>query len=516
MSERQEQKYNNVWGYIRWSSDGQEEGNTELRQAEYIEAMAKRLGKVPIKTYIDRGVSALKGDNLKAEWANMKAMLQAGDVVLVEGVDRITRMGLRTFLEALGEVVVDRGAYIKLTAPSAGGMEINRDNYEKNWNILMGNVVSSEEGAKRLERIRNGQDRMMTKLRSGKWAAVGSVPWWIISDKDKECYTVDETKAAIVREMFAMYNDGMSGRRIVKALNDRGIKPRRNDKWSLSSVRNILKGKAVLGYFNSSLENIKLYPAIVTEEVYWHTQSKMNERKRYTGIQKHDEASNLLLSRIFCAECDSSIGKVGKHLKSHHKHDTYRCSGGMKKNICNLRCIRVAHLEESLRMMLSVDTILTKFVTSGQTPTPYRLDTLRLQLADIRKKEAKLAAIITNDDEPSQALLKSLKEVEAEGRKLSIEISREEATIRAASPTVAMVRDAITSKLLEKWNEPKARLQIRELLRSIIKKVRVNLTEKWYEVTFKCEQTEPVRVQLAKDGYTIEGQPYKWGAKNIC
>ena len=69
----QEKKvYRNGWGYVRWSSDGQEDGNTEARQEEYINGMSKALGVPLIKIFYDRGVSALKGDNLMKSWGQLK------------------------------------------------------------------------------------------------------------------------------------------------------------------------------------------------------------------------------------------------------------------------------------------------------------------------------------------------------------------------------------------------------------------------------------------------------------
>ena len=121
-------------------------------------------------------------------------MVDKDDVILVEDVDRITRKGSRTFYNTLGEIVDDKKAFIVLTAPRKAGFEINADNYEKDWGIRIDNVVSTGEGEKRMERCGFGIDKMMKSLREGRWALVGSKPWWIKDNIDKQCYEVIEER----------------------------------------------------------------------------------------------------------------------------------------------------------------------------------------------------------------------------------------------------------------------------------------------------------------------------------
>ena len=471
--------------------------------------------------------------------------MQKGDVVLVEDVDRVTRKGSRTFYNALGEVVDDKEAFIVLTAPRHAGFEINRENYESDWNLRVGNAVSSEEGKKRMERGRNGLDRMKAKLRAGQWAKVANRPWWILSDSEKQCFTVDEVRANIVREIFRLYNNGLSYQKIAKKMEGYGVPPGKSKNWSMHAVRRMLGQKAVLGYFNEAEENVKLYPAIVTEDVFWAVQKKKRERQTFSGPERNGSI-NLLKSLAYCAECNNhmrktiqlaaycpecgsfnvkffaggwrctkkSCGVVGENVKRKYKVAYYKC-GGIEKNICDTRGVRMDLMEESLRMMLSKSEVLLQFIEAGTMPSPIKLDTLKSKLADVRKKEEKLARIITNDETPSQVLLKSLKEVEAEGRRLSIEIDREEATIRAASPTLAMLKDAFESKLMEKWDDNDARLQIRELLRSIIERVVINKQTKCYVVHWKDDIAEPIEVKLGRQEYEINGVKFSHGAKDV-
>ena len=56
MTDETNNKYRNGHGYIRWSSDKEGNGDSQERQTNNIEHIAKDVLKIPlIKTYIDGG-----------------------------------------------------------------------------------------------------------------------------------------------------------------------------------------------------------------------------------------------------------------------------------------------------------------------------------------------------------------------------------------------------------------------------------------------------------------------------
>jgi hypothetical protein len=62
----------------------------------------------------------------------------------------------------------------------------------------------------------------------------------------------------------------------------------------------------------------------------------------------------------------------------------------------------------------------------------------------------------------------------------------------------------------QKWNDPEARLQIREVLRSIVDKITIDIENKSYKVFLKGA-TKPVSVQLLKGGFDIDGLTFPNG-----
>jgi hypothetical protein len=129
------------------------------------------------------------------------------------------------------------------------------------------------------------------------------------------------------------------------------------------------------------------------------------------------------------------------------------------------------------------------------------MDTLKCQLAEIKKKEVKLAKLITDDDNPSENLLRNLKELEVEDRRLSKQISIEEAKIRSETPILNMVNDYNLKQMDKDWEQEDRRLKLREIIRSITDKVVCDCVNKTYTVYFKgCE---PIEVKLLKGGFEI-------------
>ena len=92
---------------------------------------------------------------------------------------------------------------------------------------------------------------------------------------------------------------------------------------------------------------------------------------------------------------------------------------------------------------------------------------------------------------------------------LQRDIDVEEAVIRSATPTIAILSDYNDNKLNEKWNDNTARLSIREVIRSIVDKIIVHKADKHYEVFFKNGH-EPISVELFKKSCKINGMEFDY------
>jgi hypothetical protein len=107
-------KINNVkveaFSYARWSSNKQSEGDSLRRQMSQAESWCVRHGlTLSEPRFVDSGVLAYRGKNQSAELGRLVQQLKAGDVLLVEDADRLSRQDIG--LAVLGITVGLAGAW---------------------------------------------------------------------------------------------------------------------------------------------------------------------------------------------------------------------------------------------------------------------------------------------------------------------------------------------------------------------------------------------------------------------
>jgi DNA invertase Pin-like site-specific DNA recombinase len=496
-----ESTYKNAYGYIRWSTTEQDDGDSERRQTDYINSTIKKLNLPLIRIFKDKGVSASNGKNLECEWKQLKNILQPNDIILVENIDRITRKGSRTFYNTLGEIVEDRNAFIIITGPTNNGLVINKNNYENDWNIKIQNTVANTSQNERTRKIKDAHENMIKTLKSGKFIKVGYLPMWIKNGDGR--FIVDEQKANVVRKIFDMYMKGNSIGQITGYLNKSKVPtPNKNTNgWNPSSVNYILRNKAVIGYLRQFEENIKLYTPIIEEDIYWAVKNKLNERREYKGRNgKKGQEVGLFKNIIICSKCNNGMFR---HSGGKRPHSYYRCCGIYKKT-CDAHGIRVEDFERSFQELLSRSKIVAESLTENKPTEPFKLDVLKGKLKECKNKQERLTPLIVNDPTPSENLIKSLKEEESEERRLLREIDIEEAVIRSATPVLSILSN-YKQFFEDKWNAPESKLQIRECIRAMIKKIVVDKKNKSYKVIFNGNDVKPINVALLKDGCNING-----------
>jgi DNA invertase Pin-like site-specific DNA recombinase len=249
--------------YVRWSSQEQGKGNSEVRQTE---GAAKWLKEHP--NYIlnrrlrfrDAGVSG-RGDHMEGalgafrDAAISKKVFKPGTVLLVEALDRLGRMEpvdqLTLFLQIIttAEIIVvttmDGEEYSRETMKGASGqMRLMKS--------LMKMHLAWEESDKKAERSGDNWKR----IRSGEKKRVGTkcVPGWIGISSDGERYELIPERVRVVREIFELTVAGWGKDRIAKKLRDDkvecwGIRLKKATRWRDSYVAKILANPAVIGQF---------------------------------------------------------------------------------------------------------------------------------------------------------------------------------------------------------------------------------------------------------------------------
>ena len=157
-----------------------------------------------------------------------------------------------------------------------------------------------------------------------------------------------EEEAAIVRQVFDWYIEGITLLNISRKLNEMGIKSQTGSKWTKSSLSGLIKNEHYLGYilYSKRVETVcvengervvrslsqsedkiikakGLHPAII-DQATWD--AARNVSPSVPRTKRVFPLKNPLASVLVCAKC----GKVMSRAKYDHCEDRYSCRDGLK------------------------------------------------------------------------------------------------------------------------------------------------------------------------------------------
>ena len=287
-----------AYSYIRWSSAIQSEGDSNRRQMEAAERYAAEHGLELVETMRDEGKSAYKGKNLSDD-AALGSFIQAvdagkiekGSYLLVEAHDRLSRqepaLAANTFLSIInmGIIVVTLQDGIEYRTGQMDMMKL--------FGSIIKMSVAHEESEKKRQRGKaNWQAKRQKALNDGT-IMTSACPKWLSLSEDKKSFIVDEKKAAIIRRIFQMSNDGYGLYKITQTLNHEKVPLLGIGKqWRADTVYSLMQSKSLIGEYQPKkrLENSEkkvpdgesikgYYPAIISEETFYGNLSALNRRK---------------------------------------------------------------------------------------------------------------------------------------------------------------------------------------------------------------------------------------------
>jgi len=139
----------------------------------------------------------------------------------------------------------------------------------------------------------------------------------VTDGKGNKVWTVEESEAKVIREIYNYFLSGYSFKKIAVTLNERLIPTRYSNKWFVPSVIRVMEKPQYCGYiYNSDHELIKstIYEPIVTlkefkEAQYYWKNEKVNNHPNIFSMSKH-----LCSALIVCGACGIPFlhNKVGK------------------------------------------------------------------------------------------------------------------------------------------------------------------------------------------------------------
>ncbi|WP_334019495.1 recombinase family protein [Alteromonas sp. S015] len=331
--------------YVRYSSKEQAKGDSYRRQLEAAENYCKLNGLELDTTVVDSGVSAFKGANVETgALSNLirdvdDGRIPRGTTLIIESLDRLSRLPVNKAIRLLMELVEDKGLTIVTLSDNQTYIENSFDMVK-----LMSSLVvmsrAHEESAMKSKRLSAVWARKKEEAREGHILSP-MVPSWIKVEGGE--MVVMEDRAEAVREAFRIMSKGFGSTATIRQLNERGIPSPTGRKWARTSLRRLVETQNVIGHYqpHTKIGGIRkpigdliknYYPAIIDEDTYWSVRHKAKAGAGSNATRK-GKTGNLFSGLATCGKCgarmrffDKGTGsRGGQYLACRARADGHGC-----------------------------------------------------------------------------------------------------------------------------------------------------------------------------------------------
>ncbi|MDR1753397.1 MAG: recombinase family protein, partial [Eubacterium sp.] len=275
-----------------------------------------------------------------------------------------------------------------------------------------------------------------------------------------------EEEAKTIRQIYAMFLDGLTYRSIAESLTEQGIAtPSGKNKWSVSTVMSILgnekyKGAALLqktytlDFLNKTMkknegELAQVYipnshPAIISPETFDLVQSEIKRRKPY---QRQLNNNSVFAAKIVCGECGGFYGSKTWHSTHSYRNQLWLCNRKYKDGVkCSAPLVREDDLKPAF--IRAVNQILgdkARYIAEFEEMLPLLADTVALESKLCEAQNAEDAAVGRMKRYIEENARKVQNQAKYERR--WIELSEE---CKAAEKLVATIKDDILERTARK------------------------------------------------------------------
>lgn len=313
-----------VVGYARISRDS-DDSTSIARQREIIRKTAESRGWDLVEILEDVSLSASRTRLDRPGLTAAREAIREGlaDAVVVWRLDRLARS-----VVDMGTLLDEGLQVVSATEPLDTTSSMGRAMVE----ILQ--VFAALESRTIGERVRSSRDYLARQHRHGG----GVVPYGYRSvphpSGQGRALEVEPEEAAHVRAAADHVLEGGSLYGAVQVMRERGSKPRRAAEWSISSLRVVLVGEAVLGRLTHRGEIVRdddglpvtpwdaVLPLADVERL-----RVLLERKAGRGFHARKRATRLLSGLVFCGSCGSRM-RVSTSTQSNGRTvRRYACQG---------------------------------------------------------------------------------------------------------------------------------------------------------------------------------------------
>lgn len=325
----------NIAAYCRVSTDKTDQLNSLEAQKEFFSEYTKRTGDKLVRLYADEGISGTKIKNRK-EFLRMMADAERGlfDMVVVKDISRFARntVDLLQNIRKLKALGIET-QFLTANMTSMGNSE---------FVLTIFGALAQEESANTSKRVKFGK-----KMNAEKGRVPNIVYGYDKIPGDYFNLSINEEEAAVVRQIYKWYiQDGYGTARISGFLNERGLKTKRNCRWSQNAVCRILTNELYTGKIINGKQEVTDFLTgqrkekdetdwmvverpelrIIEPETFEQAQQTMRARGKAFRVDKERQSNKYLFSTLIkCKECGWSFRRTVRTYKNTYVR--WVCSG---------------------------------------------------------------------------------------------------------------------------------------------------------------------------------------------
>lgn len=307
--------------YVRWSStvQGGDDKDSYDRQTSPLEFFTSSTGVPVVETIIDPGQSAFTGENSKK--GKLKGILdriesgeiRKGDFLVVESIDRITRMRVLDGVALIQDGILKKG--VKLYTTTDNKIYSYEDPEKDFENLLMISLIAkraNEESEIKSKRRRSAWNKAKTKATDGVPFNAHNPPYGLRYDPEENRFEIVEDEAIEIKKIF----EGLKYEGVSNTLKKVNLTSKR--KWSRKTVHLMLTSRYPIGtlmsqkrdgktkVFERYIENY--YPAILTHKEFQDALQAMKQRGKVKDYGRNTEGYlNIFKHCVKCAVCGQSL-----------------------------------------------------------------------------------------------------------------------------------------------------------------------------------------------------------------
>lgn len=469
--------------YIRFSTKIQSVGDSTKRQSKYINDWLKRNPDYYLDESLrfqDLGISGFSGANAKSgafgEFlaAVESGYIEAGSVLLVESLDRVSRQDIDTAGEQLRKILRSGVEVVTLVDNEWYTKESLKDSLSMIKAMLV-MERAHEESAMKSTRLRSVWAAKRERAAKGEIMSKRCAARLKVSEDRSRFEFIPENVKAVQR-VFQLRLEGLSHVKIAKQMNDEGFSTLNQFKsvtggWSQSSVTELLSNRSVIGFKVPSKsmavkgvsEIPNYYPSIITDEQFYAVQ----QLKQGSGRKPSSDLpllTNLFKGVLRCSECGFIVVVAGVSAK---RSGIYKCS--MKsEGRCN--SVGFSRLQTDRALVQGLLYNANRLFLNRDNGSA--IGALQGELEQLQKQRERLIKLAMLADD-TESMAKDLKALNSQ--------------IKDAEKAVSEVHQREQSSQLETISHldltvKKDRIEAQIIIKRIVKEIRLNTAEKKCDV----------------------------------